>query len=66
MSLISAFLSRSIWLQRNASSEVNELRPFIEEMRHLQIFFHAITLLLWAADEFHLVTPNPDHPFKIN
>lgn len=33
MSLISAFLSHSIWLQRNASSEVSELRPFIEEMR---------------------------------
>lgn len=33
MSLISAFLSHSIWLQRNATSEVNELRPFIEEMR---------------------------------
>lgn len=33
MSLISAFLSHSIWLQRNATSEVNELRPFIDEMR---------------------------------
>lgn len=33
MSLISAFLSHSIWLQRNATSEVNELRPLIEEMR---------------------------------
>ena len=33
MSLISAFLSHSIWLQRNATSEVNELRPFIGEMR---------------------------------
>lgn len=33
MSLVSAFLSHSIWLQRNATSEVNELRPFIEEMR---------------------------------
>ena len=33
MSLISAFLSRSIWLQRNATSEVNEPRPFTEEMR---------------------------------
>lgn len=33
MSLISAFLSHSIWLQRNATGEVNELRPFIGEMR---------------------------------
>lgn len=33
MSLISAFISHQIWLQRNASSEVGELRPFIEQMR---------------------------------
>jgi SPP1 gp7 family putative phage head morphogenesis protein len=33
MSLISAFISHQIWLQRNATSEVNELRPFIEQMR---------------------------------
>lgn len=33
MSLISAFISHQIWLQRNASHEVNELRPFIEQMR---------------------------------
>lgn len=33
MSLISAFISHQIWLQRNATSEVGELRPFIEQMR---------------------------------
>jgi SPP1 gp7 family putative phage head morphogenesis protein len=33
MSLISAFISHQIWLQRNATSEVRELRPFIEQMR---------------------------------
>lgn len=33
MSLISAFISHQIWLQRNATSEVSELRPFIEQMR---------------------------------
>jgi SPP1 gp7 family putative phage head morphogenesis protein len=33
MSLISAFISHQIWLQRNATSEVNQLAPFIEEMR---------------------------------
>jgi SPP1 gp7 family putative phage head morphogenesis protein len=33
MSIISAFLSHQIWLQRNATSEVNELAPFIEQMR---------------------------------
>lgn len=33
MSLISAFISHQIWLQRNATSEVGELRPFIEKMR---------------------------------
>lgn len=31
--LISAFISHQIWLQRNATSEVNEMRPFIEQMR---------------------------------
>ena len=33
MSLISAFISHQIWLQRNATSEVNEMRPLIEQMR---------------------------------
>lgn len=33
MSLISAFISHQVWLQRNASHEVNELAPFIEQMR---------------------------------
>lgn len=33
MSLISAFISHQIWLQRNATSEVNAMRPFIEQMR---------------------------------
>lgn len=33
MSIISAFLSHQIWLQRNATSEVNQLAPFIEQMR---------------------------------
>jgi len=33
MSLISAFISHQIWLQRNATSEVNQLAPFIEQMR---------------------------------
>ena len=33
MSLISAFISHQIWLLRNATSEVNEMRPFIEQMR---------------------------------
>lgn len=32
MSLISAFISHQIWLLRNATSEVSELRPFIEQM----------------------------------
>lgn len=33
MSLISAFISHQVWLQRNASHEVNELEPFIQKMR---------------------------------
>ena len=33
MSLLSAFISHQIWLQRNASHEVNELAPFMEQMR---------------------------------
>lgn len=33
MSLISAFISHQIWLQRNATSEVNQLTSFIEQMR---------------------------------
>lgn len=33
MSLISAFISHQVWLQRNASHEVNELEPFIQQMR---------------------------------
>lgn len=33
MSLISAFISHQVWLQRNASHEVNELAPFIQQMR---------------------------------
>lgn len=33
MALIESFTSHQIWLQRNASHEVNELRPFIEQMR---------------------------------
>lgn len=34
MSLISNFISHQVWLQRNASHEVNELAPFIQQMRH--------------------------------
>lgn len=33
MSLTSAFISHQIWLQRNASHEVNGLAPFIQQMR---------------------------------
>lgn len=33
MSLISNFISHQVWLQRNASHEVNELAPFIQQMR---------------------------------
>lgn len=33
MSLTSAFISHQIWLQRNASHEVNELASFLEQMR---------------------------------
>lgn len=34
MTLISNFISHQVWLQRNASHEVNELAPFIEQMRN--------------------------------
>lgn len=34
MSLIENFISHQVWLQRNASHEVNELAPFIEKMRN--------------------------------
>lgn len=33
MSVIESFISHQVWLQRNASHEVNELLPFIEDMR---------------------------------
>lgn len=33
MSLISEFISHQVWLQRNASHEVSELQPFIQQMR---------------------------------
>lgn len=33
MSLISAFISHQVWLQRNASHEVNGMLPFIQQMR---------------------------------
>lgn len=33
MSLIESFISHQVWLQRNASHEVNELAPFIQQMR---------------------------------
>lgn len=33
MSLIENFISHQVWLQRNASHEVNELAPFIQQMR---------------------------------
>jgi phage putative head morphogenesis protein, SPP1 gp7 family len=33
MSILSSFISHQIWLQRNASHEVNELAPFIQQMR---------------------------------
>lgn len=33
MSLIESFISHQVWLQRNASHEVNELVPFIQQMR---------------------------------
>lgn len=33
MSLISNLISHSVWLQRNASHEVNELAPYLQQMR---------------------------------
>ena len=36
MSLISAFISHQVWLQRNASHEVNELEPFIQQDEEAQ------------------------------
>lgn len=33
MSLIESFISHQVWLQRNASHEVNELAPFTQQMR---------------------------------
>lgn len=33
MSLISAFISHQVWLQRNAAHEAAELAPFIQQMR---------------------------------
>lgn len=33
MSMLSAFISHQVWLQRNASHEVKELEPFIQQMR---------------------------------
>lgn len=33
MSIIESFISHQVWLQRNASHEVNELEPFIQKMR---------------------------------
>ena len=33
MSIIESFISHQVWLQRNASHEVNELVPFIQQMR---------------------------------
>lgn len=33
MSLLSSLISHQVWLQRNASHEVNELAPFIEQLR---------------------------------
>lgn len=33
MGLISAFISHQVWLQRNASHEVSEMLPFIQQMR---------------------------------
>ncbi len=33
MGLIESFISHQVWLQRNASHEVNELAPFIQQMR---------------------------------
>lgn len=33
MSLIENFISHQVWLQRNASHEVNEMLPFIQQMR---------------------------------
>lgn len=33
MSLIESFISHQVWLQRNASHEVSELAPFIQQMR---------------------------------
>lgn len=33
MALLDAFISHQVWLQRNASHEVNELAPFIQQMR---------------------------------
>jgi SPP1 gp7 family putative phage head morphogenesis protein len=33
MGITSSFISHQIWLQRNASHEVNELLPFVQQMR---------------------------------
>lgn len=33
MSIIESFISHQVWLQRNASHEVNELAPFVQQMR---------------------------------
>lgn len=33
MSIIESFISHQVWLQRNASHEVNELAPFVKQMR---------------------------------
>lgn len=33
MSIVENFISHQVWLQRNASHEVNELAPFIQQMR---------------------------------
>ncbi|EFO8707801.1 phage head morphogenesis protein [Salmonella enterica] len=33
MSIIESFISHQVWLQRNASHEVNDLAPFIQQMR---------------------------------
>lgn len=33
MSLLTSLISHQIWLQRAASGEVKDLRPFIQEMR---------------------------------
>lgn len=37
MSLLTSLIGHQIWLQRAASGEVKDLRPFIQEMRDEEV-----------------------------